>query len=160
MDMEIAYASFGKAAQFNWLPWNNPLTYNTGWSMVTSFPSTLEVCLCVNTPAQPYLLASVYRVYSLVVSGYFRIGANYKVSFCIWKEISHCLSQTNLQSCAYSFVKGLAMSENCGTTFLYYLVRPRNCFISLGELGLCMLEMLSSFSGSCCIPLTEIKCPK
>ena len=68
--MYIAYASFVIAAKFNWLPWNRPLTYVTGYFVVISLPSTIVVCSCVNTPAHPYLLASVNIVYGLEVSGY------------------------------------------------------------------------------------------
>ena len=39
MDMYIAYASLVSASQFNWLPQNNPLTYDTGWSIVILFHS-------------------------------------------------------------------------------------------------------------------------
>ena len=60
------------AAQFNCLPQNMPLTKDMGWFVVTSFPSTTDVCSWVRTLAQPYLLASVNIVYGLVVSGYFQ----------------------------------------------------------------------------------------
>ena len=107
MDMYIVYASLVSAAQFNWLPRNNPLTYDTGWSIVISFPSTVDVWLWVSTPAHPYLLASIYNVYGLLVSGYFSIGAEHNVSFSIWKDKSHCLVHSNLQSWANNFVSGL-----------------------------------------------------
>ena len=44
------------------------------------FPSTIDVWLCVSTPTHPYLLASVYSMYGLVVSGYFSMGAEQSVS--------------------------------------------------------------------------------
>ena len=53
--------------------------------VVTSLPSITDVCSWVRTPAQPYLLASVNIVYSLEVSGYFKIGAEIRtvwLKFC------------------------------------------------------------------------------
>ena len=60
-----------------------PLTYATGCFVVISFPSTTDVCSCVNTPSHLYLLASVNTVYGLEVLEYLRIGAETSVSFSI-----------------------------------------------------------------------------
>ena len=57
--------------------------YATGCFVIVSLPFNTDVCPCINTPAHPYLLASVNIVYGLEVSGYFNIGAETSVSFNI-----------------------------------------------------------------------------
>ena len=55
----------------------------------------------------------------------------------------------NIASCAVSFDSGHAISENFGTNFSIITAQPRNCFISLGVLGLacCILCLISLGEG-------------
>ena len=95
-----------------------PLTKDTVWFVVPYLLSTTDVCSRVRTQAQPYLLASVNIVYSLVVSGYFNIGAEIMKSFIISKERSHLVHQSYSTLCPVSFAKGLKISAKCSTNFL------------------------------------------
>ena len=51
-----------------------------------------------------------HTIYGLVVSGYFKIGAEIMKSFIIWKERSHLVHQFHLTLCPVSFAKGLEIS--------------------------------------------------
>ena len=87
-----------------------PLTKDTGWCVITSLPSTTDVCSWVRTLAQPYLLAPVNIVYGLVVSGDFNIGAEIMRSFIILKKRSHLVHQSHSTLCPVSFANGLKIS--------------------------------------------------
>ena len=50
--------------------------------------------------------------------------------------------------------------RSVGRIFDNNLLKPRNCFISLGVRGRGMFRMVSSFSGKGCMPLSEIRWPK
>ena len=69
-------------------------------------------------PAQPYLLASVYRVYGLLVSAYFSTGSPHRASFSSSKDFWHAEVHLNFASFFVKVVSGLDMSANLGTNFL------------------------------------------
>ena len=114
----MANASFVRAAQLSWLPLNKPLTNVTGWSVVIALPSMIMVCDCVRTPVQLYLLASVYRVYGLLVSAYLSMGLPHRNDFSSLNDFWHYRGPTNFVSFLVSCVNGLEISANLGTNFL------------------------------------------
>ena len=105
-------------------------------------------------------LASVNSVYGCPRSGYLRMGCCMRSSFRCLKASSHFSYHTNSVSCLVRFMRDLAISENLGTNFLLYPIKPRNCFTSFGVFGLGILRILSSFSGSGVNQSSAIKYPR
>ena len=72
----------------------------------------------MSTPAQAYLLASVYNTYGWSGFGYFNIGSLSKYSLSISKAAWHALDHSNGMSFLVKFVRGRAISEYFVMNFL------------------------------------------